>query len=196
MIYGYSRVSTVGQKKNGNSLADQRVKLIAAGAEEIISDSYTGTKMSRPGWNALIEKIKPGDTLIVCKIDRFARTASEGVAAIMDLINRGVTVDILNMGRADSSPMGKLMINILLAFAEFERDSIVERTQSGKAIAREKGVRVDGRPNKYNEQQRQLAIQLLQDGNSYNEVAKKTGISRSTLIRLMREVKAQDAQRE
>lgn len=196
MVFGYSRVSTLGQRKNGNSLDDQRDKLIAAGAEEIISDSYTGTKMSRPGWNALVEKIKPGDTLIVCKIDRFARTASEGVAAIMDLINRGVTVDILNMGRADNSPMGKLMINILLAFAEFERSSIIERTQAGKAIAREKGVKVDGRPLKYPEAQRNHAIALLKDGLSYNQVAKMTGLSRSTLIRLMREVKAQDAQRE
>ena len=71
----------------------------------------------------------------------------------------------------------------LLAFAEFERDMIVERTQAGKAVAREKGIRVDGRPKKYSPQQMAHALQLLADGNSYTQVEAMTGISKSTLIR-------------
>ena len=196
MIYGYARVSTKGQQKNGNSLEDQNKKLKDAGCEVVFCDAYTGTKTDRPEFSKLLVTLKEGDTLTVTKLDRFARNAAEGIKTIQELVSRGVTVNILNMGRADNTPMGKLMVTVLLAIAEFERDMIVERTQTGKEIAREKGVRVDGRPNKYNEQQRQLAIQLLQDGTSYNEVARMTGLSRSTLIRLMQKVKAQDAQRE
>ena len=189
MNYGYARVSTKKQEKNGNSLEDQIVKLKDAGCETVFHDAYTGCKTDRPEFSKLMEVLKEGDTLTVTKLDRFARNAADGAKAIQELVSRGITVNILNMGRADNSPMGKLMVHIVLAFAEFERDQIVERTQTGKEIARDKGVRVDGRPNKFSEVQRNHAIQLLKGGNSYNEVAKMTGISRSTLIREMRKEK-------
>lgn len=79
--------------------------------------------------------------------------------------------------------MGKLMVTMLLGFAEFERDLIYERTQSGRAAARANGVRVDGRPPKYSRDQRKLAMDLLAQGNSYSQVERMTGISRSTLVR-------------
>lgn len=190
MIYGYARVSTVRQMKNGNSIEEQTAKLREAGAQEIVTDSYTGTKMERPQFTALLDRLQPGDTLIVTKLDRFARTAVEGGAIVRELHERGVTIHILNMGIADSTPMGKLMVTMLLAFAEFERDMIVERTQSGKAIAKANGKRVDGRPKKYSPTQMQHALSLLEAGNSYREVEKMTGISKSTLIRAVRERKA------
>lgn len=183
MRYGYARVSTVRQGKDGNSLDDQKTQLLAAGAEEVITDHFTGTKMDRPAFSQLMERIHPGDTLYVTKLDRFARTAAEGSLLVQSLVTRGITVEILNMGRADNSPMGRLMVTVMLAFAEYERDMIVERTQVGKAIARAKGVRVDGRPPKFPPQQMRHALSLLDDGNSYNQVAEMTGISRSTLIR-------------
>jgi DNA invertase Pin-like site-specific DNA recombinase len=183
MIYGYARVSTFHQKKDGNSLDDQNTKLIAAGAQEIITDSYTGTKMERPEFSKLLSKLQEGDTLIVTKLDRFARTAIDGGGIIKSLHDRGITIDILNMGKADNTPMGNLMITILLAFAEFERDMIVERTQTGKDIARAKGIKVDGRPKKYTPAQMDHAVELLSTGNSYTHVEKITGISKSTLIR-------------
>lgn len=182
MIYGYARVSTVKQMKNGNSIDEQVQKLKEAGAQEIITDSYTGTKMERPQFTALLQRLQPGDKLIVTKLDRFARTAVEGGAIVKELHEKGVTIHILNMGIADNSPMGKLMVTMLLAFAEFERDMIVERTQSGKAIARANGKRVDGRPKKYKPEQMKHALELLKD-SSYSEVEKMTGISKSTLIR-------------
>lgn len=182
MKFGYCRVSTYRQGKDGNSLEDQRAKLLAAGAEEIVVDTFTGTKIDRPAFSALLDRLLPGDTLYVTKLDRFARTAAEGSTLVKELVDRGVIVEILNMGRADNGPMGKLLITVMLAFAEYERDMIVERTQTGKAIAREKGVRVDGRPNKYTPVQMNHAMKLLED-NSYNQVADMTGISRSTLIR-------------
>lgn len=190
MIYGYARVSTPKQEKNGNSLDEQREKLQAAGAQEIVTDSYTGTKMDRPAFTALLDKLAAGDTLIVTKLDRFARTAVEGGAIVKTLHERGVTINILNMGIADNTPMGKLMVTMLLAFAEFERDMIVERTQSGKAIARANGKHVDGRPKKFSPAQITHALQLLEAGNSYTAVEEMTGISKSTLIREKRKVKA------
>jgi DNA invertase Pin-like site-specific DNA recombinase len=186
MIYGYARVSTQHQKKDGSSLGDQETKLITAGAQEIITDSFTGTKMERPEFTKLLSKLQDGDTLIVTKLDRFARTAVEGGAIIKSLHEQGVIIDILNMGKADNTPMGKLMITMLLAFAEFERDMIVERTQTGKDIARTKGIRVDGRPKKYTIPQIDHAMELLSTGNSYTHVEQLTGISKSTLIREVR----------
>lgn len=192
MIYGYARVSTIKQATKGNSLEDQRKQLKAAGAESIISDAYTGTKMDRPNFTKLVETIQPGDTLIVTKLDRFARTLVEGAQIAQDLTNRGVKINILNMGVIDgSTPTGALQMHILLAFAQYERDMIVERTQTGKAVAREKGIKVDGRPQKHTTYQLDHAMQLLEDGNSYREVAKVTGISVSTLTRYNRKRKAE-----
>lgn len=190
MRYGYARVSTVKQGRDGNSLEDQKDRLRIAGAEEIVEDHCTGTRMDRPAFSALMERIQPGDTLYVTKLDRFARTAAEGSKLVQSLVDRGVIVEILNMGRADNGPMGRLMITVMLAFAEYERDMIVERTQMGKAIARAKGVRVDGRPKKFPPKQMRHAMSLIDDGNSYNQVAAMTGISRSTLLRERRLLRA------
>lgn len=191
MIYGYARVSTAKQMKNGNSIDEQIAQLKEAGAQEIVTDAYTGTKLDRPNFTKLLNILQPGDKLVVTKLDRFARTAVEGGAIVKALHDHGVTIHILNMGIADNSPMGKLMITMLLAFAEFERDMIVERTQSGKAIARANGKRVDGRPKKYSPTQIEHAMKLLEEGNSFTEVEKMTGISKSTLTREKRTRKAE-----
>lgn len=192
MNYGYARVSTTKQMNNGNSLEDQERILKEAGAEIVIKDAYTGTKMDRPAFTKLMQEIKPGDKLIVAKLDRFARSAVQGVEVVRDLMGKGVTVHILNMGIADNTPTGKLMITMLLAFAEFERDMIVERTQAGKNIARANGVRVDGRPKKFNPDKVQRALDRIENGESYKRVEEDMNISKSTLIRAMRERKAKE----
>lgn len=139
MRYGYGRVSSRGQKLYGMSLEDQVDRLMAAGVqrENIYLDTYTGHTMERPGFDDLLSKLKAGDEMVVCKLDRFARTAPEGALLVRDLVDRGITVHILNMGIADNSPMGKVMVTVMLAFAEYERDMIVERTSDGKAYKRE-----------------------------------------------------------
>ena len=121
------------------SLEDQMEQLKAQGiAEENIKlDTCTGTKMDRPMFNEILSMLKSGDELVVCKLDRFARTAPEGAMVVRDLVERGVKVNILNMGVADNTPMGKVMVTVMLAFAEYERDMIVERTSMGKAHKRE-----------------------------------------------------------
>ncbi len=136
MIYGYARVSSKGQERYGNTLQDQIASLINAGCDpaNIYADSYTVTSINRPNFSRLLAILQPGDTLMVTKLDRFARTAADGVTLIQSLLQRNINVHILNMGKADNTAMGKLLITILLAFAEFERDMIVERTQAGKAM--------------------------------------------------------------
>lgn len=186
MIYGYARVSTSGQAKDGNSLENQRKKLIAAGAREIVEENFTGTTTNRPAFSKLIEQLKPGDTLVVTKLDRFARSAGQGAELISKLISKGISVHVLNMGLIDNRPANKLMITMMLAFAEFERDMIVERTQEGKRLAKQKADFKEGRP-RISKKQTDHAMSLLNNGMSYKQVVDVTGISKSTLIRRRRE---------
>ena len=186
MIYGYARVSTKGQAKDGNSLESQIETLRENGAAEIYSDSFTGTKTDRPQFNKLLKVLKEGDTLIVTKLDRFARSMTQGSELVNELINKGVKVNILNIGMMDNTPASKLIRNIFFSFAEFERDMIVERTQEGKAIAKTKKGFKEGRPKSYTKKQLDNALSMLtiNGGNhSYTQVAELLGISKSTLIR-------------
>jgi DNA invertase Pin-like site-specific DNA recombinase len=96
MIYGYMRVSTVGQIK-GNSLEEQERILRQNGAMILFWDAFTGTKTSRPNFNKLLEILEEGDTLVITKLDRFARNTVEGIGVVQHLLERGVRVNILNM---------------------------------------------------------------------------------------------------
>ena len=182
MIYGYARVSTQTQAKDGNSLEVQERLLRKNGAEKIYADAFTGTKTHRPELNQLLDELQAGDTLVITKLDRIARSASQGIELIQSLLDREITVHVLNMGLLDNTPTGKLIRTIMLAFAEFELDMIVERTQEGKAIARKQPDYREGRPRLYGRKQIKHALELLED-HSYKQVTGMTGISKSTLIR-------------
>lgn len=182
MVYGYCRVSTQMQARDGNSLEAQKKLLIENGAEKIYSDAFTGTKAHRPELDKLLAVLQAGDKLVITKLDRIARSASQGIELVQTLLDKGITVHVLNMGLLDNTPTGKLIRNIMLAFAEFERDMIIERTQEGKAIAKRQPDFREGRPKLYNKKQIQHALELLQD-HSYRQVTELTGISKSTLIR-------------
>ncbi len=186
MIYGYARVSTKGQAKEGNSLDSQEQELRAHGAQEVFTDSFTGTKIDRPNLNLLLQRIETGDTLIVTKLDRFARSVSQASELITDLIDRGITVHVLNLGILSNDSVSTLLRNVLLAFAQFERDMIVQRTQEGKAVAKQDPFFHDGRPKKYSFAQINHALDLLNYGKTYSQVESMTGISKSTLIRAKR----------
>ena len=185
MIYGYARVSTKGQAKDGNSLEAQEIALRVAGATEIYADAFTGTKAHHPELDKLMKVMQSGDTMVVTKLDRIARSATQGIELIQGLLDKGIIVHVLNMGLMDNTPTGKLIRNIMLAFAEFERDMIVERTSEGKAIAKQNPEFREGRPRKYSKAQMRHAISLLAE-HSYKEVSNMTGISKSTLIRAMK----------
>lgn len=185
MIYRYARVSTRGQAKDGNSLEAQENALRMAGATVIYADAFTGTKTHRPELDKLMVLLQAGDTLIVTKLDRIARSATQGIELVQSLLDRGITVHVLNMGLLDNTPTGKLIRNIMLAFAEFERDMIVERTQEGKAIAKMNPEFKEGRPKKFSRVQVNHAVSLLNQ-YSYRQVEQMTGISKSTLIRAVK----------
>ena len=177
------RVSTQCQARDGNSLDAQKSALREAGATEIYADAFTGTKTNRPELNKLLEKIAPGDTLIFTKLDRVARNLTQGIELIEKLAEKQIKVHVLNIGIIDESPAGKLIRNVMLAFSEFERDMIVQRTKEGKAIARTDPNFKEGRPKKYSVAQINHARELLKT-NTYANVVAMTGISRSTLKRI------------
>ena len=186
MIYGYARVSTTNQQMKGNSLEEQVNELEKYGCAIIIKEAYSGKTMDRPQFTHLLEELEKGDTLVVCKLDRFARTTIEGVQTVQNLFNRGVKVHILNMGLIEDTSVGRLILTVLLAFAEFERNQIVERTQLGRNVARQNPEYREGRPKKFTPLQINHALSLLDDGHSYKQVEALTGISKSTLIRARR----------
>lgn len=189
MIYGYASVSSKGQLRDGNGLEEQTQKLKESGCEEIIVEQFTGTTMDRPYFSDLIKRLGEGDTLKVTKLDRFARSAGEGSLLAKELLAKGVNLHILNMGLIENTTVGRLILNNLLAFAEFERDMIVERTQAGKAIARTKEGYREGRPPT-DEKKLAHAVELIKSGKTYREVVDITGISKSTIIRAVRRSKA------
>ena len=127
MKYGYARVSTSDQK-----LENQIDLLKSAGADKIFQEKYTGTTTQRPEFQKLLNELKVNDTLIVTKLDRFARNTTEALELIQKLFKQNIKVNILNMGVIDNTPTGQLIFTIFSAFAQFERDLIVTRTQEGK----------------------------------------------------------------
>ena len=183
MKFGYIRVSTRKQARDGNSLEAQREALTAAGAEKIYTDAFTGTRMERPEWDKLRAQLRRGDVLIVTKLDRLARSVSQASGLITDMIDEGITIHVLNLGVLSNDSVNTLLRNVLLSFAQFERDMIVQRTQEGKAVARATDPNFrEGRPPKFDTEQLDHAMELLEN-HSYAQTAKLTGISKSTLIR-------------
>ncbi|SSS88048.1 resolvase IS26 [Acinetobacter baumannii] len=177
MKYGYARVSTLAQDLN-----TQLQALENEGCDTIYSEKFTGTKTDRPEFTRLLKKLEEGDTLVITKLDRFARSTTDAIETVKGLFEKGVKVHVLNMGLIENTPTGRLIFNIMSSFAEFERDMIVERTQEGKAIARQREDFREGRPNKYSKKQVSHALKLL-ESHSYKQVEELTGISKSTLIR-------------
>lgn len=192
MKYGYIRVSTVKQANDGNSLEAQEKQLLENGIpkENIFKDVYTGVKADRPNFTKLLKILKDGDTLVVTKLDRFARSMIEGSKIVNELIEKGVKVHVLNVGMMDNTPNSKLIRNIFFSFAEFERDMIVERTQAGKEIAKQDPDFRDGRPKKYTKKQLEYAKQLkLEEKKTYKQIQQLLGISKATLCRYLAETK-------
>lgn len=175
MKIGYARVSTFEQK-----LESQIEVLKEAGAEEVFQEKFTGTTVERPQFNLVLKKLEDGDTLIVTKLDRLARNTRE-VLEIVQSLYRGIKVHILNIGLIDNTPTGQLIFTIFSAFAQFERDLIVTRTQEGKNFAKIHDPNFkEGRPQKFTKEQIQFAYELKQQGMTNKMIERKTGISIAT----------------
>lgn len=182
MIRGYARVST-RQQQYGTSLDDQRAMLVAEGCQEVYEDTYTGTKLDRPEFDRLCREVQAGDTIVVTKLDRIARTETEAYELVVGWVRNGIKVRVLNMGLIEDTDIGRLILHIMLAFAEFERDLIVSRTQAGRAYKRATDPNYrEGRTPVYSKAQRDIAMDLLRT-HSFSDVARMTGISKSTVTR-------------
>ena len=185
MIYGYIRVSTKRQE-DGNSIEDQTQEILQRYPDAALIIEVLSGAEDRRLFNELLGKLQEHDVLAVTKLDRFCRTTKEGLGAIDYLRNKHVIIHIMNMGIIEDTPVGRMIVTNLLAFAEYERAMIIERTQRGKAIARKNKDYREGRPPKYNKKHKEHALSLLHD-HTYREVEEMTGISKSTLIRAKRE---------
>jgi DNA invertase Pin-like site-specific DNA recombinase len=189
-IIGYCRVSSKGQLDN-NSLQQQEEEILDRyNNATIYKEQYTGTTTHRPIFDDIINDLNNGDTLVVCKLDRLARNTVEGIQIVQKLFDAGVAVHVLNVGLLENTTMGKFFLTTLLAVAEMERNTIIERTQNGKAIAKTKEGFKEGRPKSYTDTQINMALDLLQE-HSYTEVERMTKISKATLVRAMRKKKSE-----
>lgn len=187
VVFGYGRVSTDAQD-TGN----QRQELQAAGwriacwHDEVVSGAVAAAK--RPGWRQLMADIdahlRSGQkvALVVAKLDRLGRDASDVLATVRDLDARGVKVFVHQLGRTDlTSAAGRMLMTMLAAVAGFERDLLRERTRAGLARTKANGTRL-GRPPKTTDRQRREVRKLLAAGESISQVARDYGVSRSTVI--------------
>lgn len=189
MKYGYARVSTESQ-----SLSTQLQLLKQVGVDEIFQEKYTGTTTKRPKFARLLAIVQPNDVIIVTKLDRFARNTGEALQVIQQLFENQVKINILNMGTIDDTPVGRLIFTVFSAFAQFERDMIVIRTQEGKSYARRHNPKYrEGRPKIYSDEKIRQAYQLYHKGLTYRELSMRTGISISTLRRRFALLKSAEA---
>ncbi|MDH2452133.1 recombinase family protein [Priestia aryabhattai] len=190
MKYGYARVSSVGQ-----NLTAQIRQLEEVGCDLVFKEKVSGRKKEdREQFNILLGKVQKGDTIVVTKLDRFARSTKDALSTIEYLNNKGVSLVVLNMGgdKVDTATaIGKLMITVLSGIAEFEADMIKERQLEGIEEAKKRGV-YKGRPAKYTEKHRGLqhAIELFHNRDTnkltVKEIEEITKISRATLYRAVK----------
>jgi putative DNA-invertase from lambdoid prophage Rac len=183
-IFAYSRVSTKEQ-----TTANQKLDIETAGykVDYWFSDEGVSGKVSasqRPQFKALLGQIRDGETLVVSKLDRLGRDAQDVGATIKALAIRKIEVIVLQLGKLDlASPAGKLMLTMLAAVAEMERDLLVERTQSGLMRAKAEGKTL-GRPTKTNGDQRAEIVTMRKTGVSISALSRTYGISRASVMRV------------
>ena len=179
MKIGYARVSTRDQ-----NLDLQLKALKKIGCQKIFREKVSGATRHRPELQRMLDQVRPGDTIIVWKLDRLARSTR-------DLLN---TMDVLNEARAKfqsiSEPWanttthaGKMIMTVFAGIAEFERDLIRERTGAGREAAKQRGVRF-GRPKKLNAEQVKVAAQLLSEGKPVRDIARTFNVHEATIYRL------------
>ena len=177
MKVGYARVSTTDQ-----NLDLQLDALKAAGCEQVFSDQITGSSKSRPGLDDAFKFMRPGDTLVVWKLDRLGRTVKGLVDFVEDLQGKDIQFRSLTDGIDTGTSSGRFFFHVMAAMAEMERDLIRERTQAGLKAAKARG-RTGGRRSVLSGAKEEAAFKLIDAGTPATEVASTLGISRATLYR-------------
>ena len=184
-VFAYCRVSTAEQT------TDNQIQEIAASgfqvdSRRIIAETVSGSvaAMERKGFLTLLNKLESGDVLVVTKLDRLGRNAMDVRATVERLASVGVRVHCLALGGADlASPAGKMTMGVIAAVAEFERDLLIERTQSGLARAKSQGKSL-GRPRSLGALQINLVEQRLAKGETVASLAREFGTSRQSIMRI------------
>jgi DNA invertase Pin-like site-specific DNA recombinase len=181
-IIGYARVSTTDQNPQL-----QLDALKEAGATRIFTDhGVSGSMARRPELDACLDHLRAGDVLTVWKLDRLGRNTQQVLAVVDDLTSRGIGFRSITEGLHTEGAMGKAMITIMAAFAQLERDTMIERTRAGLAAAAANG-RKGGRPRKVDEAAAAKARDLRDKGVNAADVAKMLGVSRATVYRYLRQ---------
>lgn len=176
-ILGYARVSTMDQ-----NLTAQLDQLQAAGCDRVFKEKISGVKRDRPELAALLDFIRQGDVVVVCKLDRIARSTSH-LLEIVDMFNRkGVAFKVLNINLDTTTATGKLMLTMLAAIGEFEREMMLERQREGIQVAKAEG-RYKGRKPTAREKAGEV-LRLLGEGVSKAEVARRLSIGVASVYRV------------
>ena len=183
-IFAYGRVSTAEQTTN-----NQRIEIENAGhaVDYWFADTVSGktSATQRPQFKALLAQIRDGETLIVSKLDRLGRDAQDVGATVKMLAARKISVVVLQLGKLDlASAAGKMMLTMLAAVAEMERDLLVERTQSGLARAKSEGKTL-GRPSKTTNEQRTEIVARYAQGESVSSLARQFTVSRASILAIV-----------
>jgi DNA invertase Pin-like site-specific DNA recombinase len=182
MLVGYARVSTDDQ-----TLDLQLDALRAAGCDHLFDDRLSGAKTDRPGLTQALDYVRPGDTLVVWRLDRLGRSLAHLIETVNALEARGIGFRSLTESIDTTTPGGKLIFHIFASLAEFERALIRERTMAGLAAARARG-RKGGRPRKLTPKQIALARRMHADKQTdVTTICHTLGISKSTLYRALEE---------
>jgi DNA invertase Pin-like site-specific DNA recombinase len=177
---GYTRVSTVAQ-----TLDQQNDALVKAGATKTFSDTMSGARDDRPGLCELMSYVRPGDTVVVWKLDRLGRNTVHILETVKALTDRGVTLVSVTDGIDSSTAAGRMMIGVLGSLAEYERELIKERTALKRASSRANGTKF-GRPKKVDDSVHiATAKRMKADGHTGKDIAKYLGVSRATLYRYL-----------
>ncbi|HDM8672255.1 TPA: recombinase family protein [Staphylococcus aureus] len=188
MKIGYARVSTGLQ-----NLHLQEDRLNAYGCEKIFNDYMSGSKSKRPGLDKAIEFARSGDTIVVWRLDRLGRNMEDLITLVNELNERGVSFHSLeeNITMDKSSSTGQLLFHLFAAFAEFERNLILERSSAGRIAARARG-RYGGRPEKLNKQDLKLLKTLYDNGTPIKTIAEQWKVSRTTIYRYLNKLNNQE----
>jgi DNA invertase Pin-like site-specific DNA recombinase len=186
MIYGYARVSTAEQDTAAQLLALEKA------CDEVIEETASGGQTDRPQLQALLARLQAGDVLVVYKLDRLSRSLKDLLAFLERIEDAGAGFRSLTEAIDTTTPAGRMMMQMLGAFAEFERAMIRERTTAGLAAARQRGIRL-GRPPALTPEQEELVLALSSQGKSQREIARVLKVGQATVGRYLKHARDREA---